>query len=240
MSDSAPKPFHLSLANLLLWMAATAVAVALMHRPAAPQALAPVALLNVAFAPVYGLAMLTLVSALNECSLTPPPRLTEPGHWLLATIGAGFLGGVGLARVGSALEASPHPPHAIAIFLGAAAVTAACVALVLLPILVFAAMHELRRMRIWQVVFPLLALAGLSVTSGCCLGFWPVGRMLFALTPTSLLGATLLAILIAAIGDVWRREYRDLQHWLGVAGALAVAIHVVLLVSLLLMQYRAV
>ena len=171
MSDATPKPFHLSLANLLLWMAATAVAVALMHRPAAPPPLAPVALVNVAFAPFYGLAILTLAWALNDCSLTPPPRLTEPGHWLLATIGAAFLGGVGMARVGTALEGSPHPPHAIAIILGAAAVTAACLALLLLPILIFAAMHELRWQRVWALVYPLLLLSIMSLSMGCCLGF---------------------------------------------------------------------
>jgi hypothetical protein len=219
-----------------MWTAATAVAVALMQRPAALPALAPLALINVAFSPIYGLALLILVGALNECSLTPPPRLTEPGHWLLATIGSVFLGAASIYRVGSALESTTQPPPAIAIFLGAAVVTAASIAWLLLPILVFAAIHELRREAVWCFVFPLLLLSVLSLSISCCLGFSPSGRVFIPLVPTGVFGLMLITILIAAIRDLARREYRDLAHWLGVAAIFAVVAHLALLVTLTAFQ----
>ena len=47
--------------------------------------------------------------------------------------------------------------------------------------------------------------------------------------PISLLGVTLLTIAIAAGRDLWRRQYRDLQHWLGVLAVFAVVAHVTVL-----------
>lgn len=53
--QAAANPFRLSLLHLLLWTAATAVAVTLMHPPGAAEVQPRVALVNAAFAPVYGL-----------------------------------------------------------------------------------------------------------------------------------------------------------------------------------------
>jgi hypothetical protein len=234
MFERQSNPFRLSLTHLLLWTAATAVAVALLHQPGRTRLTTPLVLTNVAVAPVYGLAMLSVFWALSESRGTSR-HFSQPGHWLLATIGAAFLGGAGMYRVGIALESGPQAPPAAAVMLGAAVVTAACLALVLVPVFVLGAMDELRHVPVWRFVFPLLAASALSITLGCCLGFSPAGRALIPLIPTGLLAVTLLTIALAAARDLIHREYRDLPHWLGVLGVFVVVgqLTIVLVVSLI-------
>jgi hypothetical protein len=234
------QPFRLSLAHLLLWTMTTAVALFLL-RPTVPTdkkpfdaaeesanaaALVP-AVVTVAVAPVYGVAILAVAMAL-WVPLTCQGTLTvrQPGHWLLLIVGAQFLGvalyawGIRFLQVGPPLPARHSIP-------GGFAIAAGIGFLLFMVLLLFLAATEAQVPLRWKVSFRLFAAAYLTSSLCCCI--MPLHPSPLPLVPATMLLAFLAATLIAAIIDMARGERRDLPHWLGVVAAWSMVMHVVVL-----------
>lgn len=176
--------------------------------------------------------MLTLVMAIRRRWSLPPQLPAQPGHWLLAIIGGGYLGAAILFRTVLWMHklSNPHPTLG---FVAGAGIVAGVVVLLFSAFLVLTAIDELWPQRPWRLAFQLLGSTLLSLLFvGCCIRGPFSGSDVFVV-PTGVLLLTLITAAFAASGDLLQGERRDLLHWLGVGAFFAVVAHVVALILLL-------
>jgi len=207
--------------------------VMLMHPPGAARPPARVALVNAAFAPVYGLAMLTLVIAIRRRWRLRQPPAAQPGHWLLAIIGSGYLSGVLFVRTLLWLWGRSDARPLIVPIMGVGGIVIGAVVWLLCALLVLAAIDELWAARPWRLAFQFLGCTLCTLLSiGCCASA-PLNGPFAFIAPTAALLLTLITVLYAASDDLLKGERRDLLHWLGVGSLFAVVAHLVALIALL-------
>ena len=241
VSDEArPARLRLSIAHLLLWIAATALVVAsfpkgwlgapdvwgdresLTDRMQQRQTLERLSVVVVA--PCYGAAVASLIVAGTRLLTRRPGFPALPGHWPLVQLGLWIL------IVGGTLDhddmGGRPVTYNLAVFRedGGAALVVLLMLLLAVAIQAVVVVREPRRWRVAMccmlaaVVVPLVAFLIVPLRN-------PGARNLTAL---SIVLAWYIAALVAVLVGIWdfiRRERFDLFHWVGVVSLLGILAH---------------
>lgn len=231
VSTIRPPTKRLSIADLFVITLGAAIAIWFLQQPATFLDNRAVILVNVVMSPLYGLSIAALILATYRLLRASPPFATQPGHWLLLIVGTMFAGIGLLAKAAPAAFSSEHPES-----WGVLAVIGLVLAGWLLAsslILIYRCGRDASedQPRNWRVVFQWLVIAPITVFFGGCLlpgglGVFVLPMLMIFLPPIVLYVALLRAIAL----DLWRKDYRDHWHWLGVAAFLGLPTHIALLV----------
>jgi hypothetical protein len=238
-SIAAPAAMRLSIAHLLLWIAGTALVVALFpvnwlggpdllmdresyfQKVQARQTLERLSV--VAVAPCYGAAIASLLVACSRLLFRRPGFPSLPGHWPLIHLGLWILI-VGIIIRGTPdRDFSPYNLHLLRQHHGAALVILFVVLLAAAIGAVLAVRDPWRwrmavRCHLVAVVVPIVAFLIVP----------PASERSLAMTGTLVVLCWYIAALIAVLGGLWdfiTRERFDLFHWVGVISLLGILAH---------------
>ena len=230
---------RLSIAHLLLWMAATAVVVTLFPKGwlsgpddrNSPEVYGRLLqqrrtlerLSVVAVAPCYGAAVASLLVAGVRLLWRRPGFPSLPGHWPLINLGLWVLIAGSIVTSAAEPDLSTYNLHVV-LQNGGPPLAILAILLLAVGIQAVAAVREPRRWRIalrWQlaaVVLPVLAFLLTSLEQ----------RPALAMTGTLVVLCWYIAALLAVLAGLWdfvSRERFDLFHWTGVVCLLGILAH---------------